>query len=202
MENYEKTLDVINCALTDLKLGEKTSELELIMEKLIAEKEILIKEVNRLKIILAQIKNLIQVPKLLNHCDHAKKLDKIFINGNNFEELLKYTNFNRRYSRWNFFNLVACNNFSVLKHFIDNYEDLEMADRNDWRLIHYFCRINFDEITIYLINKCVRLDYITSNDFTPIQFACMFASFKVITHIMNRGIKLDYRCIKFKLVRE
>ena len=54
-----------------MKLGEKTSELELIMEKLIAEKEILIREVNRLKVNLAQIKNLIQVPKLLNHRDHA-----------------------------------------------------------------------------------------------------------------------------------
>ena len=187
--SHQQTLNTIDAIDRIIELGS-------IIEKLTEEKKILTKQVSDLKTALTKINNLVSPPKLLNHCDHVKKLDEIFGTGNNVEELFKYTNFNRKYMRVDFCNFINSNNLPVLKYFIDNYEDLEYADSDNWKLIHYFTSLNCEEIIIYMLNKNVKLNDVAMGRFTPIEFICRSSSFRVIHYMICKGIKLGSEHIK------
>ena len=173
----QQTLDTISQLFTDLDDNKK------LIDKLTEENRILKSKLNK-------ISNLITSNKLLIVCDHETIVKKIFVN-RNYDELLKYTNFNLKYVDQQIFDFINSNNISAIKHYIDHCEDLEYAANDGWRLIHYFCRRSNHESTLYLINKGVKLDVKTIYGSNPIKLACESGSFDVIQLIMSKGIKLN-----------
>jgi hypothetical protein len=77
------------------------------------------------------------------------------VNTKQFNELLNYTNFDLNF---NFaYLLIYCNDENILKHLIDNVNNLESEDKFGDRPIHIIGRYSTHYAIMYIINKGVNI---------------------------------------------
>ena len=135
----------------------------------------------------------------LRHEDNIDKINEI-MNSNKYDELLKYTHYNLGLLNFirNF--MKNLNDDAVLKYIIDNNENLEIANKHGWRLVHYVSRYSSLEIIKYIISKNVDLEASTNSGQTPIHLICKFSSPEIIKYVIDMNINLEvtllYYCIK------
>jgi ankyrin repeat protein len=115
--------------------------------------------------------------------DFNDNINRIFMsltNGNS-EILFRYTNFvlNSRYDGKYFMNRLFkyCNDIEVIKHVINNTEDITVVDNYDWNIFHYSSKYSSSDIIEYIYQVTKQYDFINkkNNDNQyPLHIACKY----------------------------
>ena len=117
---------------------------------------------------------------------------KRIISGKMWTELLKYSSF-RNTRLLDIFK--GCKDDKIIKHIIDNIEDIEEQDECNQRLIHFVCRYSSPEMIRYIIDKGVNLEVETQNNWYPnwypIHFVCKHSTPEMIRYIIDKGVNLE-----------
>lgn len=137
----------------------------------------------------------------LNCNDNIKNIRE-HIGSSEFLELMKYKNFDFFTIGTYYFEtlLLECENIKILKYVIDNC-DLECNLGHGCRPIQYICKFANSkvatELTMYVIDKGVELNFEDDEQWQPIHFMCKYSSFEVLKHVIeNKGVDLE--CITRK----
>ena len=127
-------------------------------------------------------------PSLLKLTDDA--VIKKIILGNMWSELVRYSSF-RNTRLLDIFK--GCKDEKIIKHIIDNFEDIEESDELDQRLIHFVCKFSSPEMIRYIIDKGVNLEVKTNVNWYPIHFICKHSTSEMIRYIIDKGVNLEVK---------
>jgi len=86
---------------------------------------------------------------------------------------------------------INCKDSVILKHVVDNMNNLEFIFRNGARIIHYICEFSPPEMIKYIIDKGVDLECETIYKWHPIHFICRYSTPEMIKYIIDKGVDLE-----------
>ena len=153
----------------------------------------------------------LRYPDVYTGPENAIKIIKC-IKAGKYEELLMYKNIDLEMihnSKLYVDNLLLklfnkCKDVEIIKHFIDNVVDLDYADSDGWKIIHYICRYSPPENIKYIfaynkspntINKSrVDLECATNDGWKPIHYICRYSEPEIIKYIID-NYKVDLECV-------
>ncbi len=129
------------------------------------------------------------------HARYKKEIDNI-IKNKEWDKLKEYFGFELK----NFENhgtrklLFSECNESILKHILDNMNDLEYKTDNTWRLIHFICCYSTPEIIKYIIDRGIYLECENKDKWRPIHYICWKSTPEMIKYIIDKGVDLECKC--------
>lgn len=147
--------------------------------------------------------------------DYMMNKDKVnnFIKNNQFSELLKYTNFCLQYMATTQFGFYAsyrtyynnmflhlvinCDSFDIIKHVIDNTNDINMFDFSGRSYIHYACDRTIHsnsrktELIKYLVEKGADLN--TGRETTPLSIGISNNDIETIELLLESGANPNHQ---------
>lgn len=153
---------------------------------------------------------------LKEHQDFLEEVDQL-IDDKDYDELLKYTNFDiHELNTYELF--LRCENILVLKHIIDHAIDLEECidgcyEDDPTKLIHVINyqlnnpygdwekeltpeRLLFnEEIMLYLVEKGAELDSIDQYGEYPIHEICRYSTYNVIKSFIDHDVDLSHTVV-------
>lgn len=114
------------------------------------------------------------------------------IKDNRLEELLGYIKFSfKQLSNRERNTIFGCKKNDIIKHVIDNIQNLEEISDSNFRIIHYVCIRSDLEILKYVVDKGVNLEVKTNKNNRPIHYICKYGSIESIKYFINLGVNIN-----------
>ena len=133
------------------------------------------------------------------HSNNVETVNKIISNKQNFNRLLEYINFSMEIFLKNleFDNFLKEASDKIIKHIIDNCIDIEFADENGHKLIHYIIQYSGKrpKIIKYIMDKNVNFEYATKDGSRLIHFLIKYSTPSMIRYIINKDVNLESKTI-------
>jgi hypothetical protein len=134
--------------------------------------------------------------------ESTREIFKKIIDNKQFDELLNYTKFDLNYN-YNFEELLKkCKDENILKHVIDNANDLECENHWGNRPIHFICRFSTPEMIKYIIDKGVDLECEDNYKWRAIHYICLCSTSEMIKYIIDKDVNIFDNLILEKNVKE
>jgi hypothetical protein len=135
--------------------------------------------------------------------EFTRDIFKKIIDNKQFDELLNYTKFDLNYNNYGIIYLLDnCKDENILKHVIDNANNLEFEINGNCKPIHLICQYSTPEMIKYIIDKGVDLECEDFNKMRPIHYICRYSTYDAIIYIINRCVNIFDNLILEKIVKE